>query len=325
MNLLDNKEQLSEVLTKDNSMNIKCRYFNSITIIDNDKLLKKALDDKGRNIIKYEIQWYKYIKNINYIPVIHEYYEFGYLMEYKKDYIPLYEYFNLYNLNNNDKINILNNVLSKLNNLHNLENKIENKNIFFNDIKKEIYDKVIIRYKNIKDFLNYFGEIQYVNNTKILNFEVVLEKCKNIIINYYNTLNKFEYNIIIGDCNFSNILINPNNINDIVFIDPRGYFGNTSIFGLKDYDYSKILYGISGYDNFNCNFFNIDNINIDKKSINFKINPIDVDSQFINKNFNKVHKAFMVIHWLSLADYNKNNIWKCLASYYYGLYLGTLL
>jgi hypothetical protein len=192
-------------------------------------------------------------------------------------------------------------------------------------ITKEIYDKVIIRVKNIEDFLNYFGDIQYVNQTKILKFEVVLEKCKNIIINYYNTLNRFEYNIIIGDCNFSNILINPNNIDDIIFIDPRGYFGNTSIFGLKEYDYSKILYGISGYDNFNSNFFNIKNINIEKKSINFDIKPINFNKKYINKYFNKVHKAFMIIHWLSLADYNKNNIWKCLTSYYYGLYLGTLL
>ncbi len=136
-------------------------------------------------------------------------------------------------------------------------------------------------------------------------------------------MNNFEYNIIVGDCNFSNILINPENINDIIFIDPRGYFGDTSIFGLKEYDISKILYGISGYDNFNSSHFNIKSLNDDK--LEFIINSFYFDNQTINKYFNKVHKAFMVIHWLSLAEYNKNNIWKCLVSYYYGLYLGTLL
>jgi hypothetical protein len=291
-------------------------------------------------------------------------------MEYKSNYIPLYQYFidkeeitndkdtnnkdindkntndkNTNDKNTNDKytndkdtndkdtndkdkhnkIIILDKIINKLSYLHNLDSTIKSKIIFFNDIKKEIYDKVITRKKSIDDFLNYFGTIQYVNDTKILSFDVVLEKCKNIIISYYNTLNNFEYNIIFGDCNFSNILINPDNIDDIIFIDPRGYFGDTSIYGLKEYDYSKILYAISGYDNFNSNFFNINNIDIESKSIKFEIKPININKKYINKYFNKVHKAFMIIHWLSLADYNKNNIWKCLASYYYGLYLGTLL
>ena len=346
-NIVDfgDEDKLIDIINKNNidKNNIKCRYFNNITIIDNDKLLKKAIDDKGRSIIKYEKEWYKYIinknHNLEYIPKIYEYYEFGYLMEYKKDYIPLYEYFNKYYGNNtnenndnsdnknnqNNKNRILDNVMDKLNNLHKIETRIENKNIFFNNIKKEIYDKVITRVKNIEEIINYFGEIQYVNCTKIVNLEVVLEKCKNIITSYYNTLNKFEYNIIFGDCNFSNILINPNNIDDIVFIDPRGYFGDTTVFGLTDYDYSKILYAISGYDNFNSKFFNINSINVDNKSIEFDIIPIQFDKKYIDKYFNKVHKAFMVIHWLSLAEYNKNNIWKCLTSYYYGLYLGTLL
>ena len=303
MNLSVDKELFSgEQRSKENTMNLS-----------NDLSVDKELFSE-----EYSLK-----ENIDYIPKIYEYFEFGYLMEYKLNYIPLYQYLYKIDKLSNEKIIILENVIKKLNNIHRLESTIKNKIIFFNDIKKEIYDKVITRKKSIDDLLNYFGEIQYVNDIKILPFEVVLEKCKNIIINYYNTLNNFEYNIILGDCNFSNILINPNNINDIIFIDPRGYFGDTSIFGLKEYDYSKILYAISGYDLFNSNYFNIDNIN--NKSLNFKIESIDFDKKIINKYFNKVHKAFMIIHWLCLADYNKNNIWKCLVSYYNGLYLGTLL
>ena len=278
-------------------------------------------------------------------------------MEYKSNYIPLYKYlldkelFSEMQVKENITL-ILDNIFKILNDIHCIETININKTIFFNDIKKEIYDKVITRKKNIEEILNYFGEIQYVNDVKILSFEVILEKCKTIITSYYTTLDIFEYNIIFGDCNFSNILIDKDNINNITFIDPRGYFGDTSIYGLKEYDYSKILYAISGYDNFNSNFFNIDNINITNinipnmnhsfnldsslfskvltkenttKSIKFNIKPIQIDKKYIDKYFNKVHKAFMVIHWLSLADYNKNNIWKCISSYYYGLYLGTLL
>ena len=35
--------------------------------------------------------------------------------------------------------------------------------------------------------------------------------------------------------------------NEIIFIDPRGYFGNTKLYGLKQYDFAKLLFGLSGY------------------------------------------------------------------------------
>jgi hypothetical protein len=345
----DEEKYLNIINNNNCGNNIKCRYFNSIEIID-DKILKKGIDDKGKNIIKYEKEWYKYLSTLNsnlnlkiynYLPIVYKIYEYGYLMEYKKNYLPLYKFFLNYeytitSLNNIDKsnkekeysivkISILKNIFNILENLHNIEIKKQNKVKFFSDIKKEIYDKVYDRKKIIDDVLKYFGNIEYVNGQKIYDFDVIIEKCKNIIINYYAAIEKYEYNIIFGDCNFSNILINPNDISDIVFIDPRGYFGETSIYGLSDYDYGKILYGISGYDKFNSEYFNIDNIDIEKKSININIPGISFDKNIIDKYFNKVHKAFMVINWLSLAEYNKNNIWKCFASYYYGLYLGTLL
>ena len=81
--------------------------------------------------------------------------------------------------------------------------------------------------------LSYFGNIIFVNNLKILSFENVIDKCKKIIIEYFDNINLYNYNIILGDCNFSNILINKDNINDIVFIDPRGYYGETKIHGMQ--------------------------------------------------------------------------------------------
>jgi choline kinase len=348
-NLFDfgDEEKYLEIISKDTKL-LKCRYFNRLEILEENKILKKAVDDKGKIIIKYEIEWYQHLNKINnsthkisFLPNIYKYFEYGYLMEYKKGYIPLYEFLNNYdttiiNINSTDKnekeiefntikTTILKNISDKLKYLHNIEKKEQNRLSFFYDIKKEIYDKVITRKDVIKDLLNYFGDFIYVNDIKIFTFDVIIEKCKNIIINYYSALNNFEYNIIFGDCNFSNILINPNDINDIIFIDPRGYFGDTHIYGLKEYDYAKILYGITGYDKFNSGNFFIKNIDFEKKKIEFDIDPIQFDKKIINKYFNKVHKAFMVINWLSLAEYNKNNIWKCLASYYYGLYLGTLL
>jgi hypothetical protein len=327
----DEEKFLKILEMKKDQDKLKCRYFNSIDIIDNDKLLKKGINDKGKEIIFFEKEWYKYINSLNnesintFIPKIINYYEYAFLMEYKKDHIPLYQYLLKIEDNLTNKNIILKNIIEKINILHNIEKKPISKIIFFNDIKKEIFDKVIERKKIIDSIIQYFGSIKKVNNIEILPFDKVLDKCKNIITKYYNLIDKYEYSIIFGDCQFSNILINPECIDDILFIDPRGYFGNTNIHGLQEYDYAKILYAISGYDNFNNNFFNIKNIDLENNSLEFVINGIFYEKDIINKYFNKVHKAFLVIIWISLSEYNKNNIMKCIASYYYGLYLGTIL
>ena len=286
------------------------------------------------------MNWYKYILNNdnqidnnfkNYIPKIYEMYDYGFLMEYKKNYVPLYEY--LKNLDNasKTKTNILENILYKINKLHEINTIKEDKNVFMKNLKMEIYDKIINRKKVIDDLLSYFGNIEYVNGIKIDSLENILIKCKNIITQYYNTMDNYEYSVIMGDCQFSNILINNDsnnseNNNDIIFIDPRGYFGTSKIFGPKDYDYAKILYAIYGYDDFNNNNkFIVSFEGENNNKINIPIKSIDFDKSVLSKHFNKLHKSYLITIWLSLAEYNKNHIWKCLASYYYGLYLGTTI
>ena len=330
------EDKLLNIINNKINRKFNTRYFNSIDIVDDDKLLKKGINDKGKKIIIFEKEWYKYINSLNnesinnFIPKIYNNYDFAFLMEYKKNYIPIYEYLlnnknENENENENNKKKILDNIINKINILHNIEKKIILKNIFFSDIKKEIYDKVYERKKIIDPIIQNFGIIKFVNNIEILTFEKVIDKCKNIIIKYYELIDNYEYSLIFGDCQFSNILINPDNIDELLFIDPRGYFGNTNIYGLPEYDYAKVLYAISGYDYFNNQYFNLNSIELENNKIEFNINGIFFEKEIINKYFNKVHKAFLVIIWLSLSEYNKNNIWKCVAPYYYGLYLGTLL
>ena len=347
------EEKLLQILDNDVSTNtnnnFNCRYFNNISIIDDTKLLKKGINDKGKELIINEKKWYIYLKELNdselnkLIPSIYNLFEFGFLMEYKRNHIPVYKFFMSYEkyLNNIDnseinksvktaeynivKITVLKNIINKINILHNFEKKTVLKLHFFNNLKKEIYDKIYERKKIINDFIDYFGEVKIVNSVHIDTFDNILNKCKNIIVQYYNTIDIYKYSIIFGDCQFSNILINPDNIDDIVFIDPRGYFGDSVIFGPTEYDYAKILYAISGYDNFNSNNFNIKKFDKNNKSLEFEINGFIYDKKIINKYFNRIHKAYLVLIWLSLGEYTKNNTWKCLSSYYYGIYLGTIL
>ena len=317
-----------------NSLNkFKHRYFNKIEIINEDKLLKKSVNNKGYNIISFEKKWHLHINKLSnnesvksLLPEIYEILDDGFVMEYKKNYISVYEY-----LKNNNELNIneniLDNIILNINKIHCLDKKEIDKNNFYDNLKKEINDKLYDRKLLINDYLDYFSNIKIVNDIKIDSFDTILLKCKKIIYDYYENKNEYIYSIILGDSQFSNILIDKNDITKICFIDPRGYFGNSKIYGPIEYDYAKILYAISGYDFFNNNYFNLKDINIDpnKSFINFEIEKINYSKEILDKYFEKVHEAFVVLIWLSLPEYNKNNIWKCIGSYYYGLYLGTLL
>ena len=53
--------------------------------------------------------------------------------------------------------------------------------------------------------------------------------------------------------------------NKYIFIDPRGCFGDTKIYGLKYYELSKIFFSLFGFDELNNSakyYFSIDNNNI---------------------------------------------------------------
>lgn len=313
-----------------NLSNLKCRYFNQLTVLDGaldnpPKIFKKGITDKGKELIKNECEWFKRVPYQTFLPRVFNFYEHGYIMEYMKNYIPLYKF--LKNSSLSDKPNkILKTIFANLNTLHKLEKIKVSELMFFNNIKIEIFDKLYSRKKAISPLLEYFGNIKIVNSVEIMSFDNVFNKCKNIIIQYYKAIEKYEYAIIMGDCQFSNILINPEETDKIVFIDPRGYFGTTQVYGPIEYDYAKVLYAISGYDDFNSGKFNIIKIDTNNGILYFDIQALSLfDEGLIKYYFNKVHKAFMVIIWLSLAEYNKNDIWKCLCSYYHGLYLGTQL
>ena len=339
-NIIDygDEQKLKFILNNSNIYKIKGRYFNKFTIFNN-KLLKEGITPKGVELIQKEREWYSSINNNKIHPTLYDTeHKNSILIEYKKNYIPVYQYFininkkikdnsNLENTFDEIKPIILESIIKKIKYLHNINVKNISRELFFKNLEIEIFDKIIQRKKNIEGFINYFGKINVVNGINISSFEEILDKCKKIIYEYYENLNnknlELEYRTIHGDCQFSNILLNNSNITDICLIDPRGYFGESIIFGPIEYDYAKILYGISGYDEFNSNYFIIDSI--DNQSINFKINQIKFKQKVLNKYFDKIHYAYLVVIWLGLADYNKNNIWKCLASYYHGLYLGTLL
>jgi hypothetical protein len=241
-----------------------------------------------------------------------------------KEYEPLYLHLN--KLQPKEIEDILHKLMGEVKILHSIETKEVDNISFLTNLKYEIHDKIVERMGKIQNLINSFPKIEYVNGVKIQSFHLILQKVKDILMEEYKKQEKngkHTYHFIHGDLNFSNILIYPKS-HLIKFIDPRGYFGKSLLLGPKEYDESKVLYAISGYDGFNQDpSFHPLQFDKKEKSITFQMKGYPVSKTFLEKYFKKVHFAYLTIIWLGLAEYNKNNFWKCVCSYYQGLYIGT--
>lgn len=310
----------------------QCRHFNQITISEKGNLMKRALTDQGKEIMKKEANWYRFLCNHPFnedfdlpIPKIRALQPEYMIMEYLKEYTPLYLHLN--KLQNSGSIREIEDILHKVMEEVKILNSIEKKEVtaisFLTDLKYEIHEKIAERMRKIKPFLDSIPQLKVVNGIQIKSFEAVMKRVKEIMLEEYPLQEKHTYHFIHGDLNFSNILIHPNS-HLIKFIDPRGYFGKTLLMGPKEYDEAKVLYGISGYDSFNQDpSFHPLQLDKTERSITFQIQNYPVTQTFLKKHFSKIHYAYLTIIWLGLAEYNKNNYWKCICSYYQGLSIGS--
>jgi thiamine kinase-like enzyme len=121
-----------------------------------------------------------------------------------------------------------------------------------------------------------------------------------------------------GDPTFSNMLISRDRV---VFIDPRGYFGTTHLFGDPAYDWAKLLYSLStNYDQFNLGRFRL--------SITSEAVGLDIDSSGWEHLATDVVAASGVsesylmrvlgIIWLSLTTYAWDDYDKVCGAFYKG-------
>ena len=293
------------------------RFFNKLSISSDNKLItKEAIHQYGYNIINIEKKYYKIIQDMNlpYPKIYENSYNNKFTME-NINGVPI-----KYILNDNNINTIIDNIFTSLNKIHNsLSNKYD-KNIINNDIFIEFNDKIINRINTVKPLLSHFNYITHINNLIIDDdFNYIINDLYHKINDHFSSYN--EYTIIHGDCQFSNILLD--NSNNIIFIDPRGYFGNTFLFGLKYYDYSKILYSLSGYDYFN----DIKNYYFDIIDNNIILNIKNIDLLNYKYIFDKYNIDFniclymCIIHWFGLSSYISNNILKSVAAYYNAIYL----
>jgi hypothetical protein len=284
--------------------------FNNI-IIENNIFKKSSKNKLGELKIKNEIEFYLYIKNNNIafpMPKLLDYSNNEIILEYIKNSETLTNKIN--NKNVDFYINYIMNFMNKIHIIH----KPITSNILKKDLEIEIKNKVLDRF-NEYDWENnsIYKSIQYVNNIKIKNINYYCDIIYKKLHTYLDERN--YYNLIHGDIHLGNILIDSSC--NILFIDPRGFFGETKLFGLKEYDYAKLLFGLSSYS-----FF--DNLHIDELVI--KENNIEIDFIkkyeviFETKLFDNITKLLCLSIWLGnnscFIDINKK-ITSLMIAYYY--------
>lgn len=286
--------------------------------LEQDIVDKKSINPQGDFKIKKEINFYNFVKNKPfqlYVPSIIEINDNAFKMEYLTCYTTLEKYFRKCNNNNHvlEVINFIKNILEE-------KLYIDSINVDFSIFKENLYiettGKILSRFPVIKPIIEKYNFIEKVNGEKLMNLDIILEKIDAIVDKYLNSCELLYYPIH-GDLQLNNILINLFNSN-IKFIDPRGYFGNSEIYGMKDYDLAKLYFGLGGYSYFDLKevtTLNIDgnNIVIDMKEIINNISQLPV-----------IVQIFIICIWLGNAHCFVENEFKVVESYFYSLYLSTM-
>ena len=159
---------------------------------------------------------------------------------------------------------------------------------------------------------------------KVLKLEEILNITQNIIDKYIQSMNLFEYTLIHGDLNLSNILFNDDKM-EYIFIDPRGYYGSTKIYGSKYYEICKIYFSLIGFDEFNSNenyYFSINDDNINT-NIDMQFEKLPIIKNMYSLEEYKFILCLSITIWLGLPYYFKSHISKLIGSHYHSLYIAT--
>lgn len=290
----------------------RCRPFNRMVIKD-DKIYKYGIDEQGKKLAVREVAWYKKLKGVHFdnIPKIYEY-EPAICME-KIDGKNIYEYTSI---PYEKKRGILTQIVRCLKQVHSMETVLVNVDSY----RVAYLDKTYDRLKKVRTLVPFANdEYVVINGRKCRNIFYHQEEVEREIMRYLPK----EFKLIHGDCTFSNIMLKDDHIP--MLIDPRGYFGDTEIFGDAAYDWVKLYYSlVSNYDQFNLKRFNL---YINEQDVRLEIASNhweDMEDTFFELVGDEVSpeqiKLLLAIVWLSLTTFAWEDYDSICGAFYNGLY-----
>jgi hypothetical protein len=209
-----------------------------------------------------------------------------------------------------------------LKNLHDSNKIMVNKDEYYKNLNIEINMKLLQRYEVIKSLVQNYDYIKTVNMIEIIPFHKLVDLIQKEIYEIINNKKDYYFVPIHGDCQFNNILYN-DVTEQLCFIDPRGYYGEKEIFGISEYDYAKIIFALSGYDEFDNR--HVDELNINGDNISIQTDDL-LDTRAISNasiSSNKLGYLLMLSIWLGNSHCFINNENKAVYSYFIGLYMGS--
>jgi choline kinase len=286
-------------------------------LFTNDHCIKTSTESKK---LVNEQMWYNYVSQLkpDIIPYVVSCSEDSIVME------NLVGYTSLFSLRyNSDFEKYFNIAFESVVNLHNTlpASSIEQpKNINYveqtpyfsdeeieEDIIQEFYERPLERVSTCMDL------IPEMNLCTLNILEKELRCATQSIIKYViEAPARRNYVLIHGDLNGSNIMINLETLK-VKFIDPRGKFGKTRYFGLREYDYSKLVYFLKGYDEFNNNY----KIFYNKEKYDSPRDLMALISSHLADV--KILQIMSAIHFISLSPLVCNNIYKVNIAFWHGL------
>lgn len=302
----------------------KQRYFNNLEFTETS-VIKSANTPKYQDLILIEKEWIDFFKDNKHIRKYKSFKE-------NKLELELIKGKDLAHKSNKNELALniqkIKNILTSIHGIDKQETNIES--------TIEVYiTKPYKRLKESKLILDSWFNGNYVINGIDFNVENKTNTKDN---QGANTENSYEastrlflplsedlipeyFTPIHGDIQFSNI-IKEENSGDLFIIDPRGYFGNTKIYGDPAYDIAKVLYALDGYDSFNEGKFNIHKLStgetvlIEEHERNEEVIKEFRDwakSQYKISDYKLDFLLFSI--WMSLTSYCLNSPKKVIGAY----------
>ncbi len=216
----------------------RCRPYNRIAFADG-KVVKIGLTPEAKKLIDAEVIWYAKMRDYGFADVPKLFSTTPLTMETIKG-----ESVFAADLSASDKSIALSRIVDALSAMHAFEEGLASPW----DVYHEYFTKTLKRLHSVARAIPFALDLTIsINGLTCVNVLRAPHRLRRAVQGH---LMETRYAPIHGDCQLTNIMISEGK--KVYFIDPRGYFGGSSVLGDVRYDWAKLYFSIEGnFDQFN--------------------------------------------------------------------------